>query len=172
MGVGFGTSAAGPSPTAAKVEPNGPLARSSGAYVKTFTTRWSDMDPNGHVRNTAYLDLAGDVRMMFFAEHGFGPEQFEVEKIGPVIRKDEIEYLRELRLLDQVEVDLRLARLSENGARFVVRNEFRTTSGDVVARVTSSGGWLDLATRRFVVPPAGLGTALARLPRTEDFEHG
>jgi acyl-CoA thioester hydrolase len=30
-----------------------------------------DMDFNRHMRNTAYLDKSADVRMLFFAEHGF-----------------------------------------------------------------------------------------------------
>ena len=56
------------------------------------------MDFNAHMRNTAYLDLSADVRMMYFAEHGFSMREFETLKIGPVILKDEIEYFRELKL--------------------------------------------------------------------------
>jgi len=32
-------------------------------YSKPFIAGWGDMDSNGHMRNTAYLDRAADVRM-------------------------------------------------------------------------------------------------------------
>jgi acyl-CoA thioester hydrolase len=52
-----------------------------------------------------------------------------------------------------------------------MRNEFWSAPGDkLVARVTSAGGWLDLKTRRLVVPPEALVAALRLLPRTDDFE--
>ena len=41
-------------------------------YCKSFIAGWGDMDANAHMRNTAFLDRAADVRMMFFADHGFG----------------------------------------------------------------------------------------------------
>ncbi len=41
-----------------------------GRYYKEFLAGWGTMDVNGHMANTAYLDLAADVRMAFFAEHG------------------------------------------------------------------------------------------------------
>lgn len=34
-------------------------------YIKTFHVRWGDMDFNAHMRNTAYLDISADVRMMY-----------------------------------------------------------------------------------------------------------
>ncbi len=41
-------------------------------YSKTLYAGWGDMDFNSHMRNTAYLDKSGDVRMMFFSENGLG----------------------------------------------------------------------------------------------------
>jgi acyl-CoA thioester hydrolase len=37
----------------------------------TLMAGWADMDPNAHMRNTAYLDKAVDARMLFFAKMGF-----------------------------------------------------------------------------------------------------
>ena len=69
--------------------PNAP-----GRYARQFLAGWRTMDFNGHLANTAYLDLAADVRMAFFAEHGFPPTEFRRLAIGPVVRKDELEYFR------------------------------------------------------------------------------
>ena len=34
-------------------------------YTKTLYAAWADMDQNGHMRNTAYIDKCNDVRQMF-----------------------------------------------------------------------------------------------------------
>lgn len=36
-----------------------------GRYAREFLAGWGTMDFNGHPANTAYLDLAADVRMAF-----------------------------------------------------------------------------------------------------------
>jgi acyl-CoA thioester hydrolase len=137
-------------------------------YEKTLMASWADMDFNAHMRNTAYLDKSGDVRMMFFSENGFPMSQFVALKIGPVIMKDEIEYYKEVGLLEPLRATLAMAALSEDGSRFTMRNEFFRADGKLAARVTSSGGWLDLAARRLVPPPGKLLAALRTLPGVPD----
>lgn len=139
-------------------------------FVRRFAVRWGDVDFNGHMRNTAYLDVSGDVRMLCFAAAGFPTSEFARLRFGPVVRRDELEYFRELRLLDEFSVSLVVAGLSEDGSRFRLRNEFGAADGARVARVTSDGGWLDLERRRLAPPPPELAGILLSLPRTDDFE--
>ena len=139
-------------------------------YEKTLFAGWGDMDFNAHMRNTAFLDKSADVRMMFFAEHGFPVEEFSRLNLGPVVMKDEIEYRKEVGLLQPIRVTLALAGLSTDGSRFVLRNEILREDGRLCAQVTSGGGWLDRAQRRLVAPPEALLTALQSLDRTRDFQ--
>lgn len=139
-------------------------------FERQFVAGWGDMDFNSHMKNTAFLDKSADVRMMFFSENGFPMEEFVRRKIGPVIRKDEIEYFKEVRLLEALRVTLTIAGLAEDGSRFLMRNEFWRADETMIAKVTSSGGWLDLTSRKLVVPPDALLAALRSLPQTEDFQ--
>jgi len=139
-------------------------------FARQMVATWGDMDFNGHMRNTAFLDKAADIRLMFFAEHGLPIEEFGRLKIGPVVRKDELEYFKEIRLLEEIRVTLSAAGLSDDGARFLVRNEFWRMDDTLAARVTSWGGWLDHQARKLVVPPDGLLAALRAMPRTDDFQ--
>ncbi|MCI0394218.1 MAG: thioesterase family protein [Chloroflexi bacterium] len=139
-------------------------------FKRSFHVGWGDLDSNGHMSNTAYLDIAVDVRMMYFEEQGFPVREFGRLAIGPVVRKDEVEYYREMKLLEVVEVMLELAGLSEDGSRFRLRNVFYRPDGKVAAQVTTTGGWLDLQARRLTAPPAELLAALQGLARSEDFE--
>jgi acyl-CoA thioester hydrolase len=138
-------------------------------FSKAFIAGWGDMDSNGHMRNTAFLDRAADVRMMFFAESGFEMKAFAERCLGPVIAKDEIAYFREVGLLQPITVTLQLAGLAADGSRFLMRNDILGPTGKPCARIDSTGGWLDLATRKLVTPPAELLAALATLARSEDF---
>jgi acyl-CoA thioester hydrolase len=121
------------------------------------------------MKNTAFLDKSADVRMIFFAEHGFPMAEFVRLKLGPAIMKDEVEYRREVGLLQEIDVTLAIAGHSDDGSRFLLRNEILRLDGTLCARVTSAGGWLDLAARKLVVPPKALHDAMKLLPQTSDF---
>jgi acyl-CoA thioester hydrolase len=138
-------------------------------YSKTFFASWADMDFNSHMKNTAFLDKSADIRMMFFAENGFPMSEFSRQRLGPVIMRDEVDYRKEVGLLQEISVTLAIAGHSEDGSRFLLRNEISRLDGTLCARVTSAGGWLDLATRKLVAPPDALRQAMKSLPQTADF---
>lgn len=130
---------------------------------------WGDLDANGHLRNTAYLDKSADLRMLYFASNGFPMSAFAEHGIGPVVQSDEIEYFREFRLLEPIRITLIAAGLSEDGARFRLRNEFYRPDGRLAARVTSRGGWMNIGKRRLTAPPPALKEALLGLSRSDDY---
>jgi acyl-CoA thioester hydrolase len=144
-------------------------ARFDDRYAREFLAGWGAMDANGHLANTAYLDLAADARVAFFAEHGFPPTEVRRLAVGPEIRHDEVEYFREISLHDTVTVTFSMLALSPDGARFTLENEIWPAADRHAATVRSSGGWLDLRTRRLVVPPAALREALMQVPRSHEF---
>ena len=130
---------------------------------------WQDMDMNGHMRNTAYLEKAVDVRLSWFALCGFDSGEFARRRLGPVIMTDEVRYHREVGLLEPLRVTLALAGVAPDGSRFRLRNEFYRGDGQLAARVDSTGGWLDLAARRLIPPPAEIAASLEALGQTDDF---
>ena len=130
---------------------------------------WADMDFNSHMRNTAFLDKSADVRMMYFSENGFPASEFSRLRLGPVVMKDEVEYRKEVHLLQEIQVTLAIAGHSDDGSRFLLRNEIFRLDGTLCASVTSSGGWLDLSARKLVSPPEALLNAMNSLPQTSDF---
>jgi acyl-CoA thioester hydrolase len=140
------------------------------SYEQWHLAGWADMDFNGHMRNTAFLDHAVDVRLGFFASCGFPASELVRRGLGPVVKEDRATYRRELRLHDKLRITLAIAGLSEDGARFTLQNEFFREDGELAARLRSSGGWLDLKARALTAPPEALRLALEALPRTDDFE--
>lgn len=139
-------------------------------FVRTFHVGWGHLDSNSHMANTAYLDVCVDVRFMFFASKGFSPKDFERLRFGPVVQRDEVEYFRELLLLEPFTVNLALAGMSGDASRFRIRNEFFRVDGKTAARVTTQGGWLNLELRKLTAPPPELVDVFSSLTRTEDFQ--
>jgi acyl-CoA thioester hydrolase len=138
-------------------------------YTKTLYAGWADMDFNSHMKNTAYLDKAADVRQMFLIENGFPIEEFLRLRIGPVVMKDEVEYFKEIRLQQQITVTYALAGHAPDGSRFLLRHEIFRPDGNLSARVTSAGGWLNLDERKLIAPPPALLSVMNTLERTSDF---
>jgi len=139
-------------------------------FTRSFHAGWGDMDFNAHMRNTAYLDRCGDVRMMFFQAHGFPASEFARLRVGPVVQRDEVTYFREVHLLETYTVTLAVDGLSEDGSRMRMVNEFFRADGRMAARVRTTGGWLDLGARRLVAPPPLLRDLMHSLVHTDDFE--
>ena len=104
-------------------------------FEKTFHVGWGNVDFNGHLANTAFLDLAVDVRMFFFAENGFSIQQFQRQRFGPVVLKDEIEYYKEMYMLDKIRITFQIAGFNEDVSRFRIRNEFFSEDGKISARL-------------------------------------
>jgi acyl-CoA thioester hydrolase len=139
-------------------------------FEQRMIAGWADMDFNGHMRNTAYLEKAVDVRMLYFASAGFSIVDFAKLRLGPVIMTDEVSYRREVGLLETLRATLALAGLAPDASRFRVRNEFYRADGELAARLVSTGGWLCHESRRLIAPPAALAAGLGALARTEDFQ--
>ena len=140
------------------------------SFERTLHVAWAHLDANGHMANTAYLDIVVDVRFMFFAERGFPPAEFRRLGIGPVVRRDEVDYYREVRLMQQLRIDMQLAGASDDFSRFKLRHDIRRDDGEIAARVMTLAGIFDLASRKLIVPPPGLAEALDALDRAENFE--
>jgi len=137
---------------------------------QTFTVGWGALDANGHMANTAYLDYSADCRMMYFKANGFAMEEMLRRGVGPVVKKDEIEYRAEFRMLEKITVELQLAGISEDGSRFRFKNIFMKEDGKVAAVVVTTAGWLDHRKRCLTVPPDELLEIIKALPHTDDFE--
>ena len=142
---------------------------STPSITRRFLAGWADMDWNSHMANTAYLNKVVDARVLALAEKGFPIEEFTRLRLGVVIMKDELEYKREIKWMEEIEISFSLAGLASDGSRFKVQNEVRRINGDLAARITSTGGFMDLDVRKLVVPPPAVHEAYLSLPRTEDY---
>jgi acyl-CoA thioester hydrolase len=139
-------------------------------FEKHFEVGWRDVDPNGHIANTAYIEYAVDTRVAFFDSCGFPPENFLKYGFGPVLKSDFVEYFREVLMLEKLIVTMENGGFAEDGSRFRVVNTIYKADRELAARVASVGGWLSLKDRKLIEPHPDIKNAWLQLLRTNDFE--
>ncbi|WP_375417490.1 acyl-CoA thioesterase [uncultured Hymenobacter sp.] len=126
----------------------------------TYPVRWAEMDPNGHMRHSAYADFAADQRVTLLGRAGFDLKRFAELRLGPILFREETKFLKEVRLGEAIRVDARLVSLSDDGGRWTILHTLYKADGRTAATVTVEGAWLDLDQRKLCLPPPELAAAL------------
>lgn len=128
-------------------------------FEKIYSVRWADLDPNWHMRHTAYADYCTQTRFLWLQENGYPPERFLELSLGPVIFREETRYLREVRANSDIRVDLRVTVLDERG-RWTIVHQVHRTDGELAAVHQVEGAWMDLKIRKLGLPPDDLLQAM------------
>jgi len=130
----------------------------------TYRTRWADMDPNGHMRHSAYADFAADQRVVLLAQWGYDVARFAQLRLGPILFREETKFMKEVGIGEEIRVDGQLAAVNADGSRWTIVHTIFKADGRVAATVTVEGAWLDLDRRKLAVPPTELAAAFETMP--------
>src|SRR5579862_1300117 len=103
----------------------------STTYAKTIEVRWADLDPNGHVRHSAYADYGAQARIGFLAEHGFGLGQFQKLRLGPILFREDLKYFKEIRANERINVTVEVSGLSPNRKHWRIRHRVLRGDGEL-----------------------------------------
>ncbi len=129
-------------------------------FSQRFRVKWSDVDPNMHLRANVYLDFADNVRFSYLGEMGFPPAYFQKNKMGPILFNLNASYRKEIRLNEKVEVNVKLDYLSEDGRKFGISHDVINEAGELACVVKVEGAMMDLVKRKVMVPPPDMLAAM------------
>jgi acyl-CoA thioester hydrolase len=139
------------------------------SYSKSLEVRWSDLDPNFHLRHSVYYDWGAYLRLTFLSEHGFTPALLQKEHLGPILFREECIFKREVVFGDSIFVNILLLRSRRDASRWSMRHEV-FKNGDVLSAIlTVDGAWIDTEKRKLAVPPAGIVDLYEAFPKSPDF---
>lgn len=141
----------------------------SESYTKTFEVRWADLDPNAHMRHSAYADYGAQARVGFLSEHGFGLGQFMKLRLGPVLFREDLKYLREIRPNETIKVTCEAVGVSPNRKHWRIRHRIFRQDGELACVIDCQGAWLDLTSRKVIPAPPELEAAMQAMPRSGDY---
>lgn len=139
-------------------------------YSKEFEVRWSDLDANRHMANSAYQNFMSHTRMAYLIENGFGHQEMETYQTGPVIFTENIYYFREIHQGRPVTVTCELTGMSEDGSLFSFRHNFYDDKGRNLARGLMMGAWMNLKERRITSLHKDLLIKLSGFNKSNDFK--
>ena len=140
-------------------------------FEQEFSVRWSDLDPNFHMRHSAYTDLCAATRFSYLESLGMTHQKFAEMKIGPILFNENMSYFNEVRPNDKVIVNVKISGQSKDGRKWKMRHEIkRKSDGKLAAQLEVSGAWFDVVNRKVTTAPATLLEKVESLPRTEDFQ--
>lgn len=138
-------------------------------YLKEFEVRWSDVDANRHLANSAYINFMSHTRMSYLNEMGLDQRHMVAHNIGPVVFYEHVYYFKEVFPGRPVRVSLEITGLSEDGMYFEFAHNFYDQKGNNVAHCEMMGAWIDLKTRKLTGLPDDILQTFLKGDRSADF---
>ena len=117
-------------------------------YLKEFEVRWSDVDANRHLANSAYINFMGHTRMAYLLDLGFDHKVMVENQIGPVVFYEHMYYFKEVFAGKPIKVSLEVMGLDEDGRFFEFHHNFYDSNGKNVAHCEMMGAWMSLESRQ------------------------
>jgi acyl-CoA thioester hydrolase len=131
---------------------------------------WSQLDPNRHLRHSAYADFCAQARSNMLKRAGLSLDEFAKKHIGPILFREELIYHREIGLDEHIKIKVEIVKLSLKNFRFSFRHEIYKENGVKAATVNVDGAWLNLVERKLTTVPDEWIPIIANIPRADDYE--
>jgi acyl-CoA thioester hydrolase len=139
-------------------------------FILPIQVRWSDLDPNFHLRHSVYYDWAALCRIEFLNKHGLTSELMVRQHFGPILFREECLFKREIKMSDEITIDLVLQKSRKDFSRWSIQHTISKNNETVCALVSVDGAWLDTIKRKLTVPPEEVAIIFREMPVAEDFE--
>ena len=142
---------------------------SKDTFEYPVSLRWSDLDPNYHLRHSVYYDLAAQARTVFLVQNGLSLKDMASMNFGPILFKEECSFLKELHLGDRIVIRAQVSKLKEDLSRFSIKHEFMRGE-ELCAILIVHGAFTDTKLRKLTVPPPKAAESMKGMPKSDDFE--
>ncbi len=138
---------------------------------KQISIRWSDLDPNFHLRHSVFYDFAAQQRVEILSSIGLTMSKFQEMKMGPVIFREEAIFRREIKMGDPITLEVYLSKMSKDGTKWSFEHRFVNEMGKLMATLHVDGSWIDIVARKLYKDiPQDLLQSFIDFPRTENFQ--
>lgn len=139
-------------------------------YIKQVEIRWSDLDPNFHLRHSVYYDFGAYCRINFLFDNGITEDVMREHSIGPVLFREECFFMKEIILGDKISISLKLKSVSADFRKFSMQHEIFKNENELAAILIIDGAWMDTVKRKIAAPPQMVIDTLNTIPKTEDYK--
>ena len=130
---------------------------------------WAQIDANMHLRHSAYADFAAQARLEILEKLGFDANLLEKLKIGPILFREELIYMREVRPNDTIKVTCEMTHCRKDGSRWSFSQGLYRGDGIQAAQINVQGAWVDMTKRKLTGLPPEFAIKFLDIPKTNDF---
>jgi acyl-CoA thioester hydrolase len=139
-------------------------------FSRIVQLRWSDLDPNFHIRHSVYYDWGAFCRIEFLNEFGLTSKVMQELMFGPILFREECVFRKEIRSGDEISINLEIIRSKKDYSRWSIQHRITKGDGTVCAVLTVDGAWIDVVKRKLASPPTKVNEVFEKMPRAENFE--
>ena len=139
-------------------------------YPFPLQIRWSDLDPNFHLRHSVYYDWGAYCRMRYLDEHGLTGDEMQRLEIGPIIFREECVFRKEIKFGDVVTIDLLITSARKDFSRWSLRHRIIKNENVLAASLSLDMAWLNLSERKLAVPGEEIYTIIDGIPKDAEFK--
>jgi acyl-CoA thioester hydrolase len=139
-------------------------------FIKKISIRWADLDPNFHMRHTAYYDFGAQHRIEILAQQGLTMQVMKEQHFGPIAFREECVFRKEIHLDDEITISTKIGKMKADASRWTIVHELRDEKHTLCAVITIDGAWMDTKLRKLAVPTPEIALdVMNSIPKTEDF---
>jgi acyl-CoA thioester hydrolase len=138
-------------------------------YIRSLEVRWSDLDPNFHLRHSVYYDWGAFVRFSFLNDSGITPALLMHHHMGPILFREECVFRKEVGFSDKITLDIQIIRARRDASRWAFRHEVVKNGDTVAAVLTVEGAWMDTVRRKLAAPPKEVQLIFEQYPKSAEF---
>jgi len=132
--------------------------------------RWSDLDPNFHLRHSVYYDYGAMCRVHFLNQHALDAAAMQRLQIGPILFREEAVFKKEIRSNDTVFMTLKLLKAKKDFSRWTIQHHLIKNDEILSSIITVEGAWINVVARKLTTPPVEVVAAFDSMPKAENFE--
>ncbi len=114
--------------------------------------RESHVDSLGHMNNATYLALYEEARWQQITEQGYGFQQIQELKQGPVILDVFVKFQKEIRLRETIRIQTEL--IKYEGKVGQLKQQMLKEDGTVASEAVFTFGLFDMKLRKLIEPTA------------------
>src|SRR5690606_9469486 len=130
---------------------------------------WAQIDGNMHLRHSAYADFCAQARSNMLNTMGLSLDEFNKRKIGPILFREELNYLREIRLDEFISVSTVITKYNTLNSRFSFRHEIFKENEIRAAVIEVDEAWLNIQERKLTSIPADWNELIKKIPKSADY---
>lgn len=141
-----------------------------GIFTKKLSIRWSDLDPNFHMRHSAYYDFGAQHRMEILMQLGLTTKVMKEQHFGPIAFREECIFRKEIHFGEEITMSTKIGKMRADASRWTIVHELRNANEELCAQISIDGAWMDTKLRKLANPTPQIALEVMNaIPKADDF---